>query len=160
MFRFYITRCFQKCIMVLRLYCTVLLKSSLVFYWSGTPFAPGTSTIPLSQLQQHSLALQSSPGQTASSTPNHPQQNQQAVFRLPATVSLTGERVRSCSSGLDIIMDRLFKSNLCSYRIGILKMFCAFGLDHSLSKHFSEIGICLIQNKLWIILFPSDFRNK
>ncbi|XP_056617016.1 serum response factor b isoform X2 [Triplophysa dalaica] len=57
-------------------------------FMSGTPFAPGTSTIPLGQLQQHSLALHSSLGQSASSTLNHQQQNQQAVFRLPATVSL------------------------------------------------------------------------
>ncbi|XP_057198787.1 serum response factor b isoform X2 [Triplophysa rosa] len=62
-------------------------------FMSGTPFAPGTSTIPLGQLQQHSLALQSSLGQTASSALNHPQQNQQAVFRLPATVSLAGGAV-------------------------------------------------------------------
>ncbi|XP_051503835.1 serum response factor-like isoform X3 [Myxocyprinus asiaticus] len=62
-------------------------------FMSGSPFGPGTPTIPLSQLQQHSLALQSSTGQAiaaTSSTPSQPQQGQQAVFRLPATVSLTG----------------------------------------------------------------------
>ncbi|XP_051508323.1 serum response factor b isoform X2 [Myxocyprinus asiaticus] len=59
-------------------------------FMSGTPFGPGTPTIPLGQLQQHSLALQSSSGQATSSTPTQPQQRQQAVFRLPATVSLTG----------------------------------------------------------------------
>ncbi|KAA0718374.1 Serum response factor [Triplophysa tibetana] len=59
-------------------------------FMSGNPFAAGTSTIPLGQLQQHSLALQSSLGQSASSTLNHQQQNQQTLFRLPATVSLAG----------------------------------------------------------------------
>ncbi|XP_048060006.1 serum response factor b isoform X3 [Megalobrama amblycephala] len=47
-------------------------------FMSGSPFAPGTSTIPLGQLQQHS------------SSATQAQQGQQAVFRLPATVSLTG----------------------------------------------------------------------
>ncbi|XP_058650892.1 serum response factor b isoform X2 [Onychostoma macrolepis] len=59
-------------------------------FMSGSPFAPGT---PLGQLQQHSLALQSSSGQSitaSSSGASQPPQGQQAVFRLPATVSLTG----------------------------------------------------------------------
>ncbi|KAK2896201.1 hypothetical protein Q8A67_010689 [Cirrhinus molitorella] len=61
-------------------------------FMSGSPFAPGTPAIPLSQLQQHSLALQSSSAQsiTASSSGGSQPQSQQAVFRLPATVSLTG----------------------------------------------------------------------
>ncbi|XP_055025680.1 serum response factor b isoform X1 [Misgurnus anguillicaudatus] len=52
-------------------------------FMSGTSFASGAPSIPLGQLQQHSLALQSSAGHTASN------QSQQTVFRLPATVSLT-----------------------------------------------------------------------
>ncbi|KAI2658170.1 Serum response factor [Labeo rohita] len=58
-----------------------------------SPFAPGTPAIPLSQLQQHSLALQGSSGQSitaSSSGASQSSQGQQAVFRLPATVSLTG----------------------------------------------------------------------
>ncbi|XP_073689733.1 serum response factor-like isoform X2 [Garra rufa] len=58
-------------------------------FMSGSQFAPGTSAIPLSQLQQHSLALQSSSGSSASGA-SQLTQGQQAVFRLPATVSLTG----------------------------------------------------------------------
>ncbi|RXN21772.1 serum response factor isoform X1 [Labeo rohita] len=60
---------------------------------SCSPFAPGTPAIPLSQLQQHSLALQGSSGQSitaSSSGASQSSQGQQAVFRLPATVSLTG----------------------------------------------------------------------
>ncbi|XP_050982268.1 serum response factor b isoform X2 [Labeo rohita] len=62
-------------------------------FMSGSPFAPGTPAIPLSQLQQHSLALQGSSGQSitaSSSGASQSSQGQQAVFRLPATVSLTG----------------------------------------------------------------------
>ncbi|XP_043110834.1 serum response factor b isoform X2 [Puntigrus tetrazona] len=57
-------------------------------FMSGSPFAPGTPAIPLGQLQQHSLAGQSitAPGSGSSQG----QQGQQAVFRLPATVSLAG----------------------------------------------------------------------
>ncbi|XP_023652140.1 serum response factor b isoform X2 [Paramormyrops kingsleyae] len=57
-------------------------------FMPGTSLAPGTPTIPLGQLQQHSLAIQ---GQQAQSIPAAPvQQNQQAVFRFPTTVSLAG----------------------------------------------------------------------
>ncbi|XP_062850897.1 serum response factor b isoform X2 [Trichomycterus rosablanca] len=60
-------------------------------FMSGTHFPPGTSTIPLGQLQQHSLALQGQQGQTLSSaTATQTAQCQQAVFRLPTAVSLTG----------------------------------------------------------------------
>lgn len=53
---------------------------------AGTPLPPGTPTIPLSQLQSHSLALQGQHGQAPQSA-----QGQQAVFRFPAAVSLTGD---------------------------------------------------------------------
>ncbi|XP_059215670.1 serum response factor b isoform X3 [Centropristis striata] len=59
---------------------------------AGTPLPPGTPTIPLSQLQQHSLALQGQHGQALAGAPQ-PQQGQQAVFRFPAAVSLTGAGV-------------------------------------------------------------------
>uniref|UniRef100_A0A8C6TUH8 Serum response factor n=1 Tax=Neogobius melanostomus TaxID=47308 RepID=A0A8C6TUH8_9GOBI len=52
---------------------------------SGHPSPPGTPTIPLSQLQSHSLTLQGQHGATPASA-----QGQQAVFRFPAAVSLTG----------------------------------------------------------------------
>ena len=57
---------------------------------AGTPLPPGTPTIPLSQLQQHSLALQGQHGQALAAA-QQPQQGQQAVFRFPAAVSLTGD---------------------------------------------------------------------
>ncbi|XP_068597240.1 serum response factor-like [Brachionichthys hirsutus] len=58
---------------------------------SGFTFMPaGTPTIPLSQLQQHSLALQGQHGQALAA---QPQQGHQAVFRFPAAVSLTGAGV-------------------------------------------------------------------
>ncbi|XP_049457030.1 serum response factor b isoform X2 [Epinephelus fuscoguttatus] len=59
-------------------------------FMPGTPLPPGTPTIPLSQLQQHSLALQGQHGQALAAAP---QQGQQAVFRFPAAVSLTGTGV-------------------------------------------------------------------
>ncbi|XP_058507478.1 serum response factor b isoform X1 [Solea solea] len=65
------------------------LPSGFTFMPAGTPLPPGTPTIPLSQLQQHSLALQGQHGQ-ALATAQQPQQGQQAVFRFPAAVSLTG----------------------------------------------------------------------
>ncbi|KAF7219646.1 serum response factor isoform X4 [Nothobranchius furzeri] len=65
------------------------LPSGFTFMPAGTPLPPGTPTIPLSQLQQHSLALQGQHGQTLAAAPQ-PQQGQQAVFRFPAAVSLTG----------------------------------------------------------------------
>ncbi|XP_062256512.1 serum response factor b isoform X3 [Platichthys flesus] len=65
------------------------LPGGFTFMPAGTPLPPGTPTIPLSQLQQHSLALQGQHGQTLASA-QHPQQGQQAVFRFPAAVSLTG----------------------------------------------------------------------
>ncbi|XP_077469234.1 serum response factor b isoform X2 [Stigmatopora argus] len=58
-------------------------------FMPGTPLPPGTPTIPLSQLQQHSLTLQGQHGQTLTAAPQ-PQQGQQAVFRFPAAVSLSG----------------------------------------------------------------------
>ncbi|XP_047459068.1 serum response factor b isoform X2 [Mugil cephalus] len=61
-------------------------------FMPGTPLPPGTPTIPLSQLQQHSLALQGQHGQALAAAPQ-PQQGQQAVFRFPAAVSLTGAGV-------------------------------------------------------------------
>ncbi|XP_077351259.1 serum response factor b isoform X5 [Festucalex cinctus] len=61
-------------------------------FMPGTPLPPGTPTIPLSQLQQHSLTLQGQHGQTLTAAPQ-PQQGQQAVFRFPAAVSLTGAGV-------------------------------------------------------------------
>ncbi|KAM6956482.1 serum response factor-like isoform 2-T2 [Aplochiton taeniatus] len=67
------------------------LPSGFTFMPAGTPLPPGTPTIPLSQLQQHSLALQGQHGQAlAAAAGQHPQQGQQAVFRFPAAVSLTG----------------------------------------------------------------------
>ncbi|XP_054874552.1 serum response factor b isoform X4 [Amphiprion ocellaris] len=68
------------------------LPSGFTFMPAGTPLPPGTPTIPLSQLQQHSLALQGQHGQTLAAAPQ-PQQGQQAVFRFPAAVSLTGAGV-------------------------------------------------------------------
>uniref|UniRef100_A0A8C2XEK8 Serum response factor n=1 Tax=Cyclopterus lumpus TaxID=8103 RepID=A0A8C2XEK8_CYCLU len=58
-------------------------------FMPGTTLPPGTPTIPLSQLQQHSLALQGQHGQALAAAPQ-PMQGQQAVFRFPAAVSLTG----------------------------------------------------------------------
>ncbi|XP_074532092.1 serum response factor-like isoform X2 [Halichoeres trimaculatus] len=60
-------------------------------FMPGTPLPPGTP-IPLSQLQQHSLALQGQHGPALAAAPQ-PQQGQQAVFRFPAAVSLTGPGV-------------------------------------------------------------------
>nr|XP_028580697.1 serum response factor isoform X1 [Podarcis muralis] len=66
---------------------------------SGAPLPPGTPTIPLTQLQPHSLALCSQQGQAAAAaTPGQVQQAQQTVFRFPASaggqfVSLTGGAV-------------------------------------------------------------------
>ncbi|XP_036071534.1 serum response factor b isoform X2 [Oryzias melastigma] len=65
------------------------LPSGFTFMPAGTPLPPGTPTIPLSQLQQHSLALQGQHGQALAAA-QPPQQGQQAVFRFPAAVSLTG----------------------------------------------------------------------
>ncbi|KAM4592231.1 serum response factor b isoform 4-T4 [Odontesthes bonariensis] len=68
------------------------LPGGFTFMPAGTSLPPGTPTIPLSQLQQHSLALQGHHGQTLA-TASQPQQGQQAVFRFPAAVSLTGAGV-------------------------------------------------------------------
>ncbi|KAH1172549.1 serum response factor [Mauremys mutica] len=62
----------------------------------GASLPPGTPTIPLAQLQPHSLALSSQQGQAG--TAGQLQQAQQTVFRFPATaggqiVSLTGGTV-------------------------------------------------------------------
>ncbi|TFJ96957.1 Cyclin-A1 [Platysternon megacephalum] len=64
----------------------------------GAPLPPGTPTIPLAQLQPHSLALSSQQGQAVAGTAAQLQQAQQTVFRFPATaggqiVSLTGGTV-------------------------------------------------------------------
>ncbi|CAM4653044.1 serum response factor isoform X1 [Lepidochelys kempii] len=64
----------------------------------GASLPPGTPTIPLTQLQSHSLALSSQQGQAAAGTAGQLQQAQQTVFRFPATaggqiVSLTGGTV-------------------------------------------------------------------
>ncbi|XP_053477628.1 serum response factor b isoform X1 [Ictalurus furcatus] len=72
------------------------LPGGFTFMSAGTPFPPGTPAIPLGQLQQHSLALQGQQGQTlttATATATQTPQGQQAVFRLPAAVSLTGGTV-------------------------------------------------------------------
>uniref|UniRef100_A0A671RC98 Serum response factor n=1 Tax=Sinocyclocheilus anshuiensis TaxID=1608454 RepID=A0A671RC98_9TELE len=59
----------------------------------GTTLPPGAHTIPLSQLQTHSLAIQCPQTQNshaAAAVPAHTQAATQAtLFRLPATVSLT-----------------------------------------------------------------------
>ncbi|XP_019737536.1 serum response factor isoform X4 [Hippocampus comes] len=68
------------------------IPGGFTFMPAGTPLPPGTPTIPLSQLQQHSLTLQGQHGQTLTAAPQ-PQQGQQAVFRFPAAVSLTGAGV-------------------------------------------------------------------
>ncbi|XP_074673582.1 serum response factor isoform X3 [Strix aluco] len=62
---------------------------------SGASLSPGTPTIPLTQLQSHSLALSSQQGQVVTGTAGQLQQAQQTVFRFPARaggqiVSLTG----------------------------------------------------------------------
>ncbi|XP_035387339.1 serum response factor b isoform X2 [Electrophorus electricus] len=68
----------------------VMLPGGFTFM-SGPPFPAGAPAIPLGQLQGHSLALQSQPGQTLSAAATaHPAPGQQTVFRLPAAVSLTG----------------------------------------------------------------------
>ncbi|XP_030414006.1 LOW QUALITY PROTEIN: serum response factor [Gopherus evgoodei] len=64
----------------------------------GASLPPGTPTIPLAQLQPHSLALSSQQGQAVAGTAGQLQQAQQTVFRFPATaggqiVSLTGGTV-------------------------------------------------------------------
>ncbi|XP_072292688.1 serum response factor b isoform X2 [Eucyclogobius newberryi] len=61
------------------------LPGGFTFMPAGTPLPPGTPTIPLSQLQSHSLALQGQHGVAPASA-----QGQQAVFRFPTAVSLTG----------------------------------------------------------------------
>ncbi|KAL0964178.1 hypothetical protein UPYG_G00320280 [Umbra pygmaea] len=63
------------------------LPSGFTFMSAGTPLPHGTPTIPLSQLHQHSLAIQGQPALTGSQLT---QQGQQAVFRFPAAVSLGG----------------------------------------------------------------------
>ncbi|XP_041107886.1 serum response factor b isoform X2 [Polyodon spathula] len=57
-------------------------------FMSGTPLPPGTPTIPISQLQSHSLSIQGQPGQGIAGP-----QGQQTVFRFPASVSLAGGTV-------------------------------------------------------------------
>ncbi|KAM4786040.1 serum response factor isoform 2-T2 [Cyanocitta cristata] len=62
---------------------------------SGASLSPGTPTIPLTQLQPHSLALSSQQGQVVTGTAGQLQQAQQTVFHFPARaggqiVSLTG----------------------------------------------------------------------
>lgn len=60
---------------------------------AGASLPPGTHTVPLSQLQTHSLAIQCPQTQANSSSstavPAHTQPA--ALFRLPAAVSLTGQ---------------------------------------------------------------------
>ncbi|XP_041645117.1 serum response factor b isoform X2 [Cheilinus undulatus] len=69
------------------------LPGGFTFMPAGTPLPPGTPTIPLSQLQQHSLTLQGQHGPALAAAAPQPQQGQQAVFRFPAAVSLTGPGV-------------------------------------------------------------------
>ncbi|XP_074845378.1 serum response factor isoform X2 [Carettochelys insculpta] len=64
----------------------------------GAPLPPGTPTIPLTQLQPHSLAVSGQQGQAAAGTAGQLQQAQPTVFRFPAAaggqiVSLTGGTV-------------------------------------------------------------------
>ncbi|KAM9804383.1 serum response factor b isoform 1-T1 [Neosynchiropus ocellatus] len=68
------------------------LPGGFTFMPAGTALPPGTPTIPLSQLQQHSLALQGQHAQALTTGPQL-QQGQPAVFRFPAAVSLTGAGV-------------------------------------------------------------------
>lgn len=70
---------------------------------AGTPLPPSTPTIPLSQLQQHFLALQGQHGQTLATAPQ-PQQGQQAVLRFPAAVSLTGDLLCMLSPCLPLLI--------------------------------------------------------
>ncbi|KTG44045.1 hypothetical protein cypCar_00003079 [Cyprinus carpio] len=56
----------------------------------GATLPPGTHTIPLSQLQTHSLAIQCPQTQTSSSSSSAAAHTQATLFRLPAAVSLTG----------------------------------------------------------------------
>ncbi|XP_010868458.1 serum response factor isoform X1 [Esox lucius] len=65
------------------------LPSGFTFMSAGTALPPGTPTIPLSQLHQHSLAIQGQQGQQLSAS-QLAQQGQQAVFRFPAAVALGG----------------------------------------------------------------------
>ncbi|XP_070290961.1 serum response factor isoform X7 [Salvelinus sp. IW2-2015] len=65
------------------------LPSGFTFMSAGTPLPPGTPTIPLSQLHQHSLAISGQRGQKLTAS-QLTQQGQQAVFRFPAAVSLGG----------------------------------------------------------------------
>lgn len=68
----------------------VMLPSAFTFM-PGSPFAPGAPALPLAQLQPHTLALQNSAQPiSASCSPTPAQQQQQTVFRLPASVTLTG----------------------------------------------------------------------
>ncbi|XP_067093011.1 serum response factor b isoform X6 [Osmerus mordax] len=62
------------------------LPGGFTFMSAGTALPPGTPTIPLSQLQQHPLTLQAQ----ALCSSQHAHHSQQAVFRFPAAVSLTG----------------------------------------------------------------------
>uniref|UniRef100_A0A8C1ZID4 Serum response factor n=1 Tax=Cyprinus carpio TaxID=7962 RepID=A0A8C1ZID4_CYPCA len=56
----------------------------------GASLPPGTHTVPLSQLQTHSLAIQCPQTQTSSSSSATAAHTQATLFRLPAAVSLTG----------------------------------------------------------------------
>lgn len=69
----------------------VMLPSAFTFM-PGSPFAPGAPALPLAQLQPHTLALQNSAQPISASCSPTPaqQQQQQTVFRLPASVTLTG----------------------------------------------------------------------
>ncbi|XP_062320422.1 serum response factor b isoform X2 [Osmerus eperlanus] len=62
------------------------LPGGFTFMSAGTALPHGTPTIPLSQLQQHPLTLQAQ----ALCSSQHAHHSQQAVFRFPAAVSLTG----------------------------------------------------------------------
>ncbi|XP_052354224.1 serum response factor-like isoform X1 [Oncorhynchus keta] len=65
------------------------LPSGFTFMSAGTSLPPGTPTIPLSQLHQHTLAIPGQRGQKLTAS-QLTQQGQQAVFRFPAAVSLGG----------------------------------------------------------------------
>lgn len=89
----------SKCVWWVRMPPTSLPEGVAVCP-AGASLPPGTHTIPLSQLQTHSLAIQCPQMQnshiTASTTaavvPAHTQAAPQTtLFRLPAAVSLTGQ---------------------------------------------------------------------
>ena len=103
---------------------------------AGTSLPPGTPTIPLSQLQHHSLALQGQHGQTLA-TASQPQQGQQAVFRFPAAVSLTGDLL--CM--LPRLCLLLLISHICT-KLVLPELFSLFPLTNNdaLNARFTNVS--------------------